>query len=514
MLVDNGGPIGTNTPVNAFGTFNLTIRNGGVVHPSDGYLVLSNLLVDTGGWLTSIAGQTNLSVAILSNAVVATGGLVGVDAQGFAQATGPGAGSSVSGLGAGAGYGGFGGDSATAGGGVPYGSATQPVDRGSGGGLGSGPLSGGSQGGGAIRLNVGGTLTIDGAISAEGNAGVQDNSGGGSGGSIWVTAGTLAGNGSIAADGGPGELYGGSGGSGGRIALYRHSAGRHTTNFSGTISAYGGDGYSWGDDGTVLVGSDFTLPQVLSQTPVGLVSNAVSSVDLTFSTAVNPYSFDSTAILLNTPNGLADSNSITVSMLSPTLYRVYFPQQTALGAYTITVGPQIEDLYGQPMSQAYTGAFAISLPFIQGQVTDTNGLPVAGVVLQPDGGMSPAATDSHGNYMLGFVPGSSFTVTPSMAGLMFAPGSMSYPGVTTTVSNQNYLAVGSIGPAVGATLQAPNLALGWHGLLGVHYQVYSSTNLVDWLPYGDVIAGSNAAVQVLVPIDSDPLRFFRILAGN
>jgi len=38
--------------------------------------VLSNLLVDTGGRLTKYRRQTNLNVAILSNAVVATGGLV------------------------------------------------------------------------------------------------------------------------------------------------------------------------------------------------------------------------------------------------------------------------------------------------------------------------------------------------------------------------------------------------------------------------------------------------------
>jgi len=87
-------------------------------------------------------------------------------------------------------------------------------------------------------------------------------------------------------------------------------------------------------------------------------------VDLTFSTAVNPYSFDSTASNSTRPRpgGLQlhhcfDAQSHPVS--------VYFPQQTALGAYTITGRAAIEDLYGQTMSQAYTGTFAISLPFIK-----------------------------------------------------------------------------------------------------------------------------------------------------
>src|SRR6185369_16515719 len=103
----------------------------------------------------------------------------------------------------------------------PYGSATEPVDRGSGGGFGLGPTyAGGSIGGGAIRLNIGGILTVDGSMSANGNPAFQDGAGGGSGGSIWVTARTVRGDGSFTADGGEGELFGGGGGGGGRIAVY------------------------------------------------------------------------------------------------------------------------------------------------------------------------------------------------------------------------------------------------------------------------------------------------------
>jgi hypothetical protein len=41
----------------------------------------------------------------------------------------------------------------------------QPLDRGSGGGLGYGPATVGSEGGGAICLTVGGTLTLNGSLS-------------------------------------------------------------------------------------------------------------------------------------------------------------------------------------------------------------------------------------------------------------------------------------------------------------------------------------------------------------
>ena len=226
LLVDNGGLSGTNTPLSStYGVpaspFNLTVGDGAVVCPQPSFPVLSNLTITAGGLFTSLSGQSNLDLVVLANVDVAAGGAIAVDANGFAQASGPGAGQSAGGSGSGAGYGGLGGASATAApGGTNYGSAQQPVDQGSGGGFGSGPLYGGSEGGGAIRLNVGGVLTVDGQLSANGDWGFQDNSGGGSGGSIWVTAGTLAGNGQITADGGEGELYGGGGGGGGRIALY------------------------------------------------------------------------------------------------------------------------------------------------------------------------------------------------------------------------------------------------------------------------------------------------------
>ena len=161
-------------------------------------------------------------------------------------------------------------------------------------------------------------------------------------------------------------------------------------------------------------------------------------------------------------------------MSSSASYVVSFPLQTAVGNYVLTVGPNINDLYGQPMSQAYTNGFTISLPVIQGVITDTNSQPVAGVLLQPSAG-SFTTTDTNGNYALGFVPGSSFTVTPSLGALMFLPGSMSYTSVSTSISNQNYLAVSTLAPVLGTGGNATNFVFNWQGLPGVSYQVYSST---------------------------------------
>ena len=514
LLVDNGGLSGTNTPLSsAYGMpslpFNLTVGGGAVVYPQSSFPVLSNLTITAGGLFTSLSGQANLDLVVLANVDVAAGGAIAVDANGFTQAGGPGAGQSAGGSGSGAGYGGLGGASATAAaGGTNYGSAQQPVDMGSGGGFGSGPLYGGSQGGGAIRLNVGGVLTVDGQLSANGNWGLQDNSGGGSGGSIWVSASTLVGNGQITADGGEGELFGGGGGAGGRIALYSRA-----NVFAGLVSVFGGEGDFRGADGSIFDSTNLTL-QVLSYTPAGIVSSGVSSVSLVFNEAPDPASFSGTDVSLTTPNGPLSADAFTVSMLNSSSYSVSFPLQTAVGNYTFTVGTNISDLYGQPMSQVCTGAFTISLPVIQGAITGTNGQPVPGVLIQPDGGLSTTTTDTNGNYALGILPGWSGTVVPSGGGFVFVPGSQVYTNVVTSISNQNYVAVITIAPAVSTGLQADNLMMNWYGISGVTYQLYSSTNLVDWLPYGNAFPGTNGPVALLVPTTGDPARFFRVQAGN
>ncbi|MGP8052655.1 MAG: beta strand repeat-containing protein [Limisphaerales bacterium] len=514
LLVNNGGLSGTNTPLSSvYGApaspFNLTVGGGAIVCPQPSFPVLSNLTITAGSLLTSLAGQSNLDLVVLANVDVAAGGAIAVDANGFAQASGPGAGQSAGGSGSGAGYGGLGGAAATAApGGTNYGSAQQPVDLGSGGGFGSGPLYGGSEGGGAIRLNVGGVLTVDGQLSANGDWGLQDNSGGGSGGSIWVTAGTLAGNGQITADGGEGELYGGGGGAGGRIALYSRA-----NAFAGLVSVIGGAGDFQGANGSIFYSTNLPL-QVLSHTPVGIVSNGVSFVELFFNGAPNPASFSGTDVSLMTPNGSLDPGTFSISMLSSSSYQVTFPLQTAVGNYTFTVGTNINDLYGQPMSQVYTGAFTISLPVIQGTVTDTNGQPVSGVLIQPDGGLSATTTDTHGDYALGIVSGWSGTVVPSAGNLVFAPGSRGYTNVTASVSNQNYVAAITIAPTVSAGLQATNLMMNWFGISGVTYQLYSSTNLVDWLPYGNAFPGTNGPVLLPIPINGEPMSFFRVQASN
>jgi hypothetical protein len=129
-----------------------------------------------------------------------------------------------------------------------YGSLTDPIDLGSGGGA-YGNTDGGD-GGGRIFI-LADTLVNDGAIRADGGAIPNTPAGMGSGGTVNLNVGTLSGTGTIEADGGTRDGQDGVGGGGGRIAI------RYSTGMSlpvGNVRAIGGDGYyADGQSGTLYI---------------------------------------------------------------------------------------------------------------------------------------------------------------------------------------------------------------------------------------------------------------------
>ncbi|MDP2941530.1 MAG: PxKF domain-containing protein [Candidatus Omnitrophota bacterium] len=214
-----------------------------------GVLTYNNILVTNGAVLT-LNGAVTVNA---HNLTVDSTSSISADSKGYPAGQGPGSG--TSGLwcgGSGGSYGGNGGignglriNSPT------YGSATLPVDLGSGGAHGN--VGNGGAGGGAIQLNISGALIVNGAISANGQdaPGTQGQGGGGSGGSIYIVVNNLSGTGSIMANGGKGGPWCcsyGAGGGGGRIAVYSQSS-----NFTGGIEAKGGigNGNNSGAAGTV-----------------------------------------------------------------------------------------------------------------------------------------------------------------------------------------------------------------------------------------------------------------------
>jgi hypothetical protein len=470
---------------------------------------VQSLRIGSGGLLTSVAGVPGLELAVIGDAVIESGSSVTMGGRGYAQMIGPGTGQSATSSGSGAGYGGEGGSIPGAAGGTTYGSAERPVDPGSGGGLGWGPLLGGSEGGGAIRLTVGGTLTVDGHLSANGNDGWQDNAGGGSGGSLWIEASTLAGTGAITADGGWGELWFGGGGGGGRIAVYQR-----TNVFTGSLTALGGEGAAWGEAGSLFLSTNFNAPVVLRHSPDGTVMFAMWSLYVEFDDAVSPASVSGADFLLTTPIGPLDPTNVTVQMLSSRGLVFNFPAQNTPGDYQFVVGPQIENLFGQPMAAAYTGQFTLVQPVISGVVTNLNGEPVPGVTLQPDGGLPSVVTDTNGAYSLAVLPSWTGTVTPSLAGFAFVPGALSFADVAVPVLNADFLMVETIVPTMTLEPAGTDLLLTWPGVPGVTYSLSWSTNLVDWQNSGATWTGINGPMQKLIPLTAEPQKFFRLRAQN
>ena len=81
------------------------------------------------------------------------------------------------------------------------------------------------------------------------------------------------------------------------------------------------------------------------------------------------------------------------------------------------------------------------------------------------------------------------------------------------MSNENYLAVTTVVPALATQVQSNSLVLNWYGISGVTYQPLYSTNLVDWLPYDGALPGTNGPLQLVVPMDAGPIMFFRVGAS-
>jgi hypothetical protein len=273
IIIDNDGLSGTNTPAPVNVTdYDLTISGGAIMAVSGNSMLTGgphNLLIGSNSFVT-LSSSGTLSLNLTSNLTIAPTGGVVVDGKGEPSGQEIGGGKTLGQNGGGGGFGGPGGAGAGgAPGGVTYGSAQQPSSSGSAGGVAVMGDPNLSQGGGVIKLDVSGTLTINGSVSANGDAGFFPGAGGGAGGSVWLTAGTLSGQGVISANGGAGQGEVGGGGGGGRIAIYSG-----TNVFSGVTSATGGTGFANGQSGTIYVstnGSFVVLPPSVALVPqVGL----------------------------------------------------------------------------------------------------------------------------------------------------------------------------------------------------------------------------------------------------
>ncbi|HKO28842.1 MAG TPA: PKD domain-containing protein, partial [Solirubrobacteraceae bacterium] len=256
--------------VNGIGLF--TVSSSALEQADTMEFVFRSVTMTSGGSIT-YSGADNLVIATLHDLDVGTGATVSADGRGQPgggpgeAGSGPGGGdhspfSNCADAGGGGSFGGLGGDG---GNGVPsggmYGSTDQSqfLNEGSGGagagtGSGCGVVNGGS-GGGGLGLVAMGTLTVNGAVSANGTPpgptatlSDQGGPGGGSGGAILLLSPHLVlANQSVAsAKGGDGYSTsiengsGGGGGGGGRITMVSDQP-SSALNLMSTTGGAGGD---------------------------------------------------------------------------------------------------------------------------------------------------------------------------------------------------------------------------------------------------------------------------------
>jgi hypothetical protein len=378
VLFDNEGRAGAVSPLRTPQLFNLTVAGNTIVIPELGEaLTVNHLEISSAGELTHLSGQ-KLRVNVLQDAWVQTNGLIQVSGLGYPVAgdNGPGHGSYDSDTGSGAGHGGVGGHNyAGVAGGITYDAAGAPVEWGSAGGPGD---NNGiwCPGGGVLQLNVIGALTVDGTISANGSSAFSNDQGAGAGGSVWLNVGSLAGTGLITANGGNGDGGDSGGGGGGRIAIYHNGLAAFDMNH---LQVAGGFGCQTGGLGTIYLGDSVAnvTPFLLAVTPADTVPHGVSAVEAIFDTAINASSFTPADVVVTTPSGVLPAAQITVTELTPQVFRISFPMEMADGDYSIQIGPDLANTFGTPMATAQAGAFTISIPRTLTYTAGTSTLSVA-----------------------------------------------------------------------------------------------------------------------------------------
>jgi RHS repeat-associated protein len=308
---------------------------------------------------------------------VDAGAAINADGQGYAVQAGPGAGHGGY-TNNGGSYGGLGGGQAAT---TTYGSATAPVDLGSGGDQYSGT---GGAGGGAIELLVSGTLTNNGVISANG-AGAMNIGGAGSGGSIYVIANMLAGTGTFTANGGANPSPsggGGNGGGGGRVAAYYVANGSFSQ--SGLTASGGAAGTVPGSAGTV----DYVnAPTSVWVQPAGSVVHGVTTLEWFSDTG------GTTTVMLSGPqtatlaSGAADLSTITwdTTQVPDGAYEL---RLTSLDANGKTVLQLPKDIVVNNTVVWHTGTLSTNQEWSASQVQGLDGIVIvpSGVTLTIDPG--------------------------------------------------------------------------------------------------------------------------------
>ncbi len=251
----------------------------------------TNVTVQNEGMMTlpaafSTNAMSNNVYVVCSNFTLFSGGTINVDGKGFiggasagAAGHGPGGGGGGGQGGGGGGHGGSGGGGNDGAAGVANGSYLAPLTPGSGGGYAMD--NGNCHGGGAVRIQATGRVTLDGTITANGVS-TPGRGGAGSGGALYITCNVFGGStGVVNAKGGNGSAPFGGGGGGGRVAIiYDAVAQASEPKPHVTFLLDGGSGNAAGSPGTLYFSDSSAVDTTwMPTTGVLLIPDSVWSTD-------------------------------------------------------------------------------------------------------------------------------------------------------------------------------------------------------------------------------------------
>ncbi len=137
---------------------------------------------------------------------------------------------------------------------------------------------------------------------------------------------------------------------------YTVKIGPNITDLGGSLMDQDRDGRLGEAIDDVFTGSfsiDASGLRVVSAAPSGGTNTPFSTIDLTFSEAVNPNSVTLADVTLTGPDGPINATQIVV--MDGNIVRIHLPLQSKRGVYTLTIGPNIVDMVGNAMDSNQNG---------------------------------------------------------------------------------------------------------------------------------------------------------------
>jgi hypothetical protein len=203
--------------------------------------------------------------------------------------------------------------------------------------------------------------------------------------------------------------------------LYRWDLSTNTFSQIISLTTATGEAYTptvIGVDGTVYAVNNATLfavkafpgPRVVSAAPNSAVPGQTYSLHVVFNEAIDLSSFTTAAFTLTGPDGGHPAFGVApVAGSSFSQFDVLFVPLTAAGSYSVAIGPNVRDEYGNPMHEAFTTTFVIASPGVTGATPGT-ARPVDRVLVTFDRPIAPS-TFSIDSFALADPDGSSIAIT-------------------------------------------------------------------------------------------------------